>query len=112
MKLEAEGRTTSIGLHQRPALSRAARLRFDAHSQGYVLLSPERGLRLNATATEVVQRCTGELTVGEIVQEVVAELLATCARDPDVCTSQVTADVLELLTQLHERRLLALDSQS
>ena len=43
-------------MDQHPRLSQAARLRFDRQSDSYVLLSPERGLRLNQSAAEVVRR--------------------------------------------------------
>ena len=47
----------------RPRLAPKARLRFDRKSSRYMLLYPERGLVLNATAADVVQLCTGEHTV-------------------------------------------------
>jgi pyrroloquinoline quinone biosynthesis protein D len=92
----------SARLDQRPLLSRAARLRFEAQTDSYVLLSPERGLRLNATATEVVQRCTGKLTV----QEIIGELIETWAAEPAVSSARVTEDVLDLLLSLSQRRLV------
>lgn len=86
----------------RPRLSPAARLRFDTTTASYVLLAPERGLLLNASASEIVQRCTGALTVREIA----LEMLRLCASDPLVTHARVTHDVLELVLALHQRRLL------
>ena len=54
-----------IGL--RPRLVSKCRLRFDRHSKSYMLIYPERGLSLNATAAAVVELCDGEHSVGEIV---------------------------------------------
>ena len=93
----------NIGLHQRPKLSRAARLRADGSAGGAVLLSRERGLRLNATATAVVQRCTGVSTVGQIVDELRGVYAATEALD---------AEVSSLLSELYRRRLSEFESRS
>ena len=53
----------------RPRLAPKARLRFDRKSSRYMLLYPERGLVLNATAADVLQLCTGDRTVSAIVEE-------------------------------------------
>ena len=50
-------------------LASKARLRFDRKSSRFMLLYPERGLVLNETAADVLQRCTGERTVDSIVEE-------------------------------------------
>jgi coenzyme PQQ biosynthesis protein PqqD len=51
----------------RPRLASKARIRFDARTDKYLLLYPERGLELNPTAADIVRLCTGEHTVAEIV---------------------------------------------
>lgn len=96
----------SARLDQRPLLSRAARLRFEPQTDSYVLLSPERGLRLNASAAEIVQRCTGDLTV----QQIIAELAELWASEP-VSSAELTDDVLDLLGSLSQRRLLLFDAR-
>ena len=58
-----------ISTESRPRLASKARLRFDRKSSRYMLLYPERGLVLNPTAADVLQRCDGERTVGDIVGE-------------------------------------------
>jgi coenzyme PQQ biosynthesis protein PqqD len=58
-----------ISAESRPVLASKARLRFDRKSSRYMLLYPERGLVLNPTAADVLQRCDGERTVGAIVAE-------------------------------------------
>lgn len=100
----------NIALHQRPRLSRAARLRFDRHSQCFVLLSPERALRLNQSASAIISRCTGASTVQQIVEALlVAHFGEAPPADVEASTAQVTSDVLQLLTALHSRRLLLLE---
>lgn len=58
-----------ISADSRPRLAAKARLRFDRKAARYMLLYPERGLVLNATGADVLQRCDGERTVGAIVAE-------------------------------------------
>jgi coenzyme PQQ biosynthesis protein PqqD len=102
--------TQTVQLNQRPKLSRAARLRFDAQTQSYVLLSPERGLLLNDCASQIVQRCNGQLTIAEIASEMLAACgLEAPAHTPSTGASvaqQATKDVLDLLVDLRQRQLL------
>ena len=58
-----------ISSESRLRLAAKARLRFDRKSSRYMLLYPERGLVLNPTAADVLQRCDGERTVASIVIE-------------------------------------------
>jgi coenzyme PQQ biosynthesis protein PqqD len=53
----------------RPRLAAKARIRYDRKAERYMLLYPERGLVLNATAADVAQLCTGEHTVRAIVEQ-------------------------------------------
>ena len=66
-----------IELAARPRLASKARLRFDGITGGYLLLYPERGLALNATATAIVELCSGDRTVGAIAAEMTARCQAT-----------------------------------
>lgn len=92
-------------LDQQPRLGPSARLRFDRHSESYVLLSPERGLRLNGSAAEVVRRCTGALTV----QEILVELQPLT---PQQSSEDLASDVLSLLVALEQRRLIVFERSS
>lgn len=108
----------SVQLEQRPTLSRAARLRFDARTRSYILLSPERGMVLNRSATGIVERCTGEFTIRQIA----SEMIAACANEvqasspaeeraiEEVDAERVTRDVLDFVEALKQRRLLFLQS--
>lgn len=84
-----------------PRLSRAARLRFDEQTQSYVLLSPERGLRLNESAAAILERCTGQHTVPQIVHALLVETAS-----PPAVQMEMAEDVLSLLLELEQRRLV------
>ena len=71
--LIAAGRTAA-------ARRRRSRLRFDRSPTRFMLLYPERGLVLNPTAADIVQRCTGERTVAAIVDAARREVRAAAAR--------------------------------
>jgi coenzyme PQQ biosynthesis protein PqqD len=81
-------------------LAPKARLRFDRHRQQHMLLYPERGLVLSATAADVVALLGEARTVGAIVDRVVEKY-------GEVSRAAITRDVLELLRDLADRGLLA-----
>ncbi len=89
----------TISTGARPRLAPKARLRFDRRTTRYLLLYPERGLALNATAGDVLRLCTGERTVGSIVEQLV-EKYATRARE------DVERDVLTFLRTMADRGLV------
>jgi pyrroloquinoline quinone biosynthesis protein D len=64
-----------------------------------MLLYPERGLVLNATAADVVQLCTGEHTVAAIIERL-AEKYAPHPREA------VEREVLTFLGAMAERGLI------
>ncbi len=82
----------------RPTLASKVRLRWDRRASRYMLLYPERGLVLNATGADIAQLCTGEHTVGGIVEQ----LAGKYAREP----AEVAREVHAFLTRLAERGLL------
>jgi pyrroloquinoline quinone biosynthesis protein D len=88
-----------LSLAARPRLAAKARLRWDRKAERFMLLYPERGLVLNATAADVVRLCTGELTVGAIVDQ----LAARYASQP---REAVEREVLTFLTRMAERALV------
>ena len=92
----------------RPRLAGKARLRYDRKGERFMLLFPERGLVLNQTAVDVLQLCTGEHTVGVIVDRLV-EKYATRPRE------EVERQVTEFLRTMADRGLVldaAADLQS
>jgi coenzyme PQQ biosynthesis protein PqqD len=58
-----------ISTESRPRLAAKAASGSIRKSSRYMLLYPERGLVLNPTAADVLQRCDGQRTVGSIVEE-------------------------------------------
>jgi coenzyme PQQ biosynthesis protein PqqD len=87
-----------ISAETRFRLAAKARLRFDRKSSRYMLLYPERGLVLNPTAADVLQRCDGERTVGSIV----AELARQYGHD----APKVEREVLDFLQTMADRGLV------
>jgi pyrroloquinoline quinone biosynthesis protein D len=63
----------AVALDFVPRLAKKAKLRFDRHSGGYMIIYPERGLSLNESAAEIVKRFDGTRTVANIVEELTAE---------------------------------------
>ena len=89
----------TISPDSRPRLAAKVRLRWDRKGERYMLLYPERGLVLNATAADVVQLCTGEHTVGVIVER----LTTKYAAQP---REAIEREVLTFLTRMAERGLI------
>lgn len=88
-----------IPVDARPRLAPKARIRFDRHTDRFLLLYPERGLQLSATAAEIVQLCTGEHTVTEMVERLAVKY-ATQPR------ANLEREMLEFLGTLAERGLV------
>jgi pyrroloquinoline quinone biosynthesis protein D len=91
--------TSILSLRSRPKLAAKARLRFDHRQGGFLLLYPERGLILSRTASDILSRCTGDMTVGMIADDL-------AIRHPETASEQVQADVLAFLADLHARGLI------
>jgi coenzyme PQQ biosynthesis protein PqqD len=81
-------------------LAPKARLRFDRHRQQHMLLYPERGMILSATATDVVS-LLGEARAVHTIVDQLTEKYGHDRRD------DIARDVLELLRDLASRGLVA-----
>jgi pyrroloquinoline quinone biosynthesis protein D len=79
----------SLSPESRPRLAPKARLKHDRIANEMLLLYPEHGLLLNASAAAIVQGCDGR-TVAEIAESLAAPL----------------SDVLAFLSALAERGLV------
>jgi pyrroloquinoline quinone biosynthesis protein D len=86
----------------RPRLAPKVRLRWDRKDERYMLLYPERGLVLNATAADVAKLCTGEHTVAAIIERL-AEKYAPHPADA------VEREVQAFLHAMVERGLIRSD---
>ena len=88
----------ALGPEARPRLPPGVRLKHDAVRREWVLLAPERVIRLDQVAVEVLRRCTGEATLAAIVDDLSTAF--TAPRD------RIEADVLAMLAALSRKRLL------
>jgi coenzyme PQQ biosynthesis protein PqqD len=87
-----------ISADTRPRIAPKARLRYDRKADRTMLLYPEKGLVLNATAADIARLCTGEHSVAAIVEQ----LAAKYGKDP----AAIEREVLAFLSALAERGLL------
>jgi pyrroloquinoline quinone biosynthesis protein D len=83
-----------------PRLPRGVRLKHDDTRNEWLLLAPERILKADQVAAEILKRCTGEATLGAIVDDLTASFGAERAR--------VDADVRTLLASLADKRMVEL----
>ena len=86
----------------RPTLPPKTRLRYDRQRDACVLLWPERGLVLNRSAGEILERCCGHETLSTIVT-------ALSDRYPDTRRQIIEEDVHFLIGDLSRRGLLTLE---
>jgi pyrroloquinoline quinone biosynthesis protein D len=94
---------SAITPNARPRLPRGVRLvNSEAHG-GWVLLAPERLFKADAIAAEILKRCTGDATLGSIVDDLARAYAAPRER--------ILADVTTLLQGLVEKKLLEVDVQ-
>ncbi len=84
----------------RPRLPRGVRLREDKVRERWVLLAPERVVKVNPIAVEILKLCDGSRSLTEIV----AGLAARFNADP----ARVATDVRALLASLAEMRMAEL----
>lgn len=62
-----------IDAEQRPEIHPLFLFRWEDSQDGYVLLYPEGVVKLNPTAAEILKRCTGETTVGQLIEQLQAQ---------------------------------------
>lgn len=60
---------TAIDTGIRPRIGAGMRLQFEPAQDCHVLLYPEGMVKLNQSAGEIMKRCDGERTLGEIVAD-------------------------------------------
>ena len=92
--------STTIAAEARPRLPRGVRLVHNEAQGGWVLLAPERVFKADPIAAEIIKRCTGEATFGEIIDDL--------ARTYKAPREKIEADVSALLRGLADKRLLEL----
>ena len=94
------GTTPVIASDAHPRLPRGVRLTHNEAQGGWVLLAPERVFKADSIAAEIIKRCTGAASFGEIIEDLVRTYSAP--RD------KIVGDVTALLAGLAEKRLLEL----
>ena len=98
--MSGQGAAPAIPAEARPRLPRGVRLVHNEAQGGWVLLAPERVFKADAIAVEIVKRCTGEATFGEIIDDLVKTYSAP--------REKILTDVTALLRGLADKRLLEL----
>ena len=84
----------------KPRLPRGVRLTHNEAQGGWVLLAPERIFKADAVAAEILKRCTGEATLDQIVDDLVAAFSAPRER--------ILTDLTMMLRGLADKKLLEL----
>ena len=90
----------SVPPDARPKLPRGVRLTHNEAQGGWVLLAPERVFKADPIAVEIIKRCDGLATFGQIVDDLVKTFNAPRER--------ITADVAAMLTMLAEKQMVEL----
>ena len=90
----------AISSESKPHLPRGMHLKHDATRGEWLLMAPERVLKLNAVAVEILKRCDGKATLGEIVDQLAAAFTADRER--------IETDVRALLAELAAKRMVDL----
>lgn len=60
--------TASVSEDAVPSIASGFRLQFEQAQDAWVLLYPEGMVKLNQSAGEILQRCDGKCSVGQVVQ--------------------------------------------
>ena len=92
--------TVQVSALARPRLPRGVRLVHNEAHGGFVLLAPERVIKADAIAAEILKRCTGDASVAEIVDDL--------ARTYNAPRERIAGDVIRLLQDLADKKLLEL----
>jgi pyrroloquinoline quinone biosynthesis protein D len=85
-------------LPERPRLAPGVRLHFDKTRDAWVLLGPERVIETEGPANDILRRCDGTRTVGQIVDELAALYTAEA--------SEIARDVEDMLAELAAKRMV------
>ena len=83
---------------KRPRLAPHVRLSFDARRDRWVLMAPERLLVPDEIALEVLRRCTGEVSLAEIVDSLTREF--------EGGREEIASDVSQLVRDLSRKGIL------
>ena len=90
--------TFTIADDAKPRLPRGVRIKHDEARGEWLLLAPERVIKPDPIALAVLQRCTGEATYADIIDDLAKAYAAPRA--------QIEADVRKLLGTLITKRMV------
>ena len=79
-----------------PKLPRHAKLRFDKARDKWIILAPERVFELDNIAYEVISRCNGDRSVGQVADEL-------CEKFEQVSREVILGDVTSMLQNLADK---------
>ena len=88
---------SGLGDHQVPRLLRGVRTKHDAVRGRFVLLAPERVLKLDEAGAAILAEMDGERTFAQVVEALAAKYDAPAGR--------IAGDVRSFLESLMERRM-------
>jgi pyrroloquinoline quinone biosynthesis protein D len=84
----------------RPAVERGFRLQWEPAQNAHVLLYPEGMIKLNTSAGEILKRCDGATTIGDITADLERAFSA----------SNLSDDVMRFVAMAVERKWLKIPS--
>jgi pyrroloquinoline quinone biosynthesis protein D len=91
---------TMFSADSRPFLPKHVRIQYDPVRQAYAVLAPEKVFWPNEISLDILRRCDGSSTVGEIVTDL--------ASDYDAPEEDVKADVTAFLQEWSDKLLVRL----
>ncbi|WP_246673097.1 MULTISPECIES: pyrroloquinoline quinone biosynthesis peptide chaperone PqqD [unclassified Mesorhizobium] len=89
-----------VSLRSIPFLPKHVRIQYDSVRQAFAVLSPERIFWPNDISLDILRRCDGRSTVGEII--------AGLATDYEAEEEAVAADVIAFLQEWSDKLLVKL----
>ncbi|TKT76292.1 pyrroloquinoline quinone biosynthesis peptide chaperone PqqD [Aquamicrobium sp. LC103] len=98
--MRPERRRAFVTPASRPRLRRHVRLQFDPVRNAWALLSPERVFWPDEVSLDILRRCDGQATMGEMVSALAAEY--------DADEREVAADVTAFLQEWTDNLLVTL----
>lgn len=89
-----------VEAHSKPRLPRGVRLKYDETRGEWLLLAPERVIKADPIAAEILKRCDGTATLAAIIDDLATRFSADRVR--------VETDVRALLSELAAKRMVDL----
>lgn len=101
--MAGEAKPKELTPDARPRLAGFLRMQFDAARGNWILQAPERVLVLDEISKEIIERCTGSVSI--------AEVAGGLAEEYDAPHEMILKDVLAVLGLLREKGFLELEAE-